>query len=68
MNHIMYTYKGKFHEIYKDWNLQRIEKVLTRLGASYWEIGFDSVKTPEWWNDLYTDATGQCFTDADPGL
>lgn len=24
--------------------------------------------TPDWWNDLYTDVTGQCFSDADPGL
>ena len=24
--------------------------------------------TPEWWNDLYTDAAGNCFSDADPGL
>jgi len=23
---------------------------------------------PEWWLDLYTDATGQCFSDADPSL
>jgi hypothetical protein len=26
------------------------------------------VQTPDWWNDLYTDASGQCFSDADPGL
>jgi hypothetical protein len=25
-------------------------------------------KTHEWWNDLYTDANGQCYSDADPGL
>ena len=25
-------------------------------------------KTPDWWGDLYTDATGQCFSDADNGL
>lgn len=24
--------------------------------------------TPDWWNDLYTDGTGSCFSDADPGL
>jgi hypothetical protein len=24
--------------------------------------------TPDWWNNLYTDANGQCFSDADPGL
>lgn len=24
--------------------------------------------TPDWWNDLYTDACGQCFSNADPGL
>jgi hypothetical protein len=26
------------------------------------------MKTPEWWNDLYTDASGNCFSDADQGL
>jgi len=26
------------------------------------------IKTPEWWNDLYTDCTGQCYSDADNGL
>ena len=25
-------------------------------------------QTPDWWNDLYTDAAGNCFSDADPGL
>lgn len=24
--------------------------------------------TPDWWNDLYTDGAGNCFSDADPGL
>jgi hypothetical protein len=24
--------------------------------------------TPDWWNDLYTDAAGNCFSDADSGL
>lgn len=37
--HIMYTYKGKFYSVFKEWSLERAEKVLTRLGASYWEIG-----------------------------
>ena len=23
---------------------------------------------PEWWCDLYVDAAGNCFSDADPGL
>lgn len=25
-------------------------------------------KTPDWWDDLYTDGTGNTFSDADPGL
>lgn len=24
--------------------------------------------TPDWWNDLYTDGAGNCFSDADGGL
>ena len=39
MKHIIFTYKGKIHQIYKDWDIGRIEKVLKRLGANYWEIG-----------------------------
>ena len=27
-----------------------------------------TVFTPDWWYDLYTDANGNCFSDADPGL
>ena len=23
-------------------------------------------QTPDWWNDLYTDGAGNCFSDADP--
>lgn len=23
---------------------------------------------PQWWTDLYTDANGNCYSDADPGL
>ena len=26
------------------------------------------IKPPEWWCDLYVDAAGNCFSDADPGL
>lgn len=37
--HIIYTYKNEVHEAYKKWSFERIEKVLTRLGATYWEIG-----------------------------
>lgn len=25
-------------------------------------------KARTWWDDLYTDGLGQCFSDADPGL
>lgn len=36
--HIIFTYKGKVYQNYKDWTFSRIEKVLGRLGATYWEI------------------------------
>jgi hypothetical protein len=39
MKHIIYTYRNKVYQCYKDWDFERIEKVLERLGASYWEIG-----------------------------
>lgn len=26
------------------------------------------IKPPQWWQDLYTDGAGHCFTDADEGL
>lgn len=26
------------------------------------------IKTPDWWNDLYVDVNGNCFSDADNGL
>ena len=39
MIHIIYTYKGKVYQSFKSWNVQKIERVLTRLGATYWEIG-----------------------------
>jgi hypothetical protein len=29
---------------------------------------FTPVKPPEWWSDLYTDASGACYSDADSGL
>jgi hypothetical protein len=37
--HIMYTYKGEFHQAFKCWTFAHAEEVLTRLGATYWEIG-----------------------------
>jgi len=37
--HIIFTYKGKVYQSFKTWDFERIERVLTRLGASYWEIG-----------------------------
>jgi len=39
MKHIIYTYKGKVYESFKEWNVQKCESVLQRLGATYWEIG-----------------------------
>jgi len=37
--HIMFTYKGNFYSRFKKWDFARCERVLKRLGASYWEIG-----------------------------
>ena len=37
--HLIYTYKGMVYQAYKKWTFQHCEKVLERLGASYWEIG-----------------------------
>ncbi len=37
--HIIYTYKDKIYQAYKQWSFSRCEAVLTRLGAEYWEIG-----------------------------
>ena len=39
MLHIIYTYKGKVYQSFKYWTFEHAEKVLTRLGATYWEIG-----------------------------
>jgi len=39
MKHVIYTFKGKVYQSHKDWDFTRIERVLTRLGATYWEIG-----------------------------
>lgn len=38
--HIIYTHKGEVKETHKNWTIVHAEKVLTRLGATYWEIGF----------------------------
>jgi len=35
MKHIIYTYKGKVYQSWKDWDFDHIEEVLKRLGASY---------------------------------
>jgi len=40
MIHIIYTYNGKVYDALKKWTLKHAEKVLKRLGASYWEIGW----------------------------
>ena len=36
--HIIYTYKGEVYEAEKYWSIEHAEKVLSRLGATYWEI------------------------------
>lgn len=43
VRHIMYTYKGKVHHAWKDWSFNKVERVLTRMGASYWEIKNDGI-------------------------
>jgi hypothetical protein len=44
MIHIIYTYKDKVYQSHKKWTFLHAEEVLTRLGASYLEIGI-STKT-----------------------
>jgi hypothetical protein len=39
MIHIIYTYKGTVYQSFKQWSIERAEKVLNKIGASYWEIG-----------------------------
>ena len=36
--HIMYTYKGEFHQTFKHWTFAQAEAVLTLFGATYWAI------------------------------
>jgi len=36
--HIIFVYKGKVHQSFKSWDFNRCERVLERLGATYWEI------------------------------
>jgi len=37
--HLIYTYKDKVYQAHKRWTFAHCEKVLNRLGATYWEIG-----------------------------
>lgn len=38
--HIMFTDKfGKFHSVLKPWPFVKIEAILKRINATYWEIG-----------------------------
>ncbi len=39
--HLIFTYKGVVYQRFKDWSFARCEAVLTRLGATYWEIGIE---------------------------
>ena len=39
VRHLIYTYKDKVYQSHKRWTFSHCEEVLTRLGASYWEIG-----------------------------
>jgi len=42
MLHIIYTYKGKVYEANKNWTVLQCERVLNRLGSSYWECGINN--------------------------
>jgi hypothetical protein len=37
--HLIFTYKGETYSRFKHWMFAQCEEVLTRLGATYWEIG-----------------------------
>lgn len=37
--HLIFTYKGKVYQAFKKWTFSQCERVLERLGATYWEIG-----------------------------
>ena len=39
MKHIIYVYKEEVFQCYKNWSFEKCEQVLSRLGATYWEIG-----------------------------
>lgn len=39
MIHIIYLYKGKVYQAEKKWTFEQAEKVLNRIGSTYWEIG-----------------------------
>lgn len=39
--HIYYVINGEIKKSFKYWDLEKAESVLTRMGAEYWEIGFD---------------------------
>jgi hypothetical protein len=46
MINIIYTYKKRTYQAAKNWTIDYAEKVLERLGASYWEIGVNSSFKP----------------------
>lgn len=35
---MIFTFRGKVYQSFKDWDFQKCERVLQRLGATYWEI------------------------------
>ena len=43
MKHIIFTYRGNVYQSYKDWSIDRIERVLYRIGATFWDIGSDDL-------------------------
>jgi hypothetical protein len=54
--HVIFTYKGKTYQHFKRWDFDRIEKVLLRLGATYWEIELHHKMTNEEYQNLWSKA------------
>jgi len=71
MKHILFTYNGTVYSRHKDWDFNRCERVLERLGATYWEIGdgdadnlmkekIEEVDWFEWENECFVKSSDMC--------
>lgn len=45
MKHIIYTYKGQMYQAYKDWDMDTIRAVMTRIGATDYAVGIGKIET-----------------------